>query len=125
MALKHDYPPDFERLWQLYPRKINKPVALKEFQKLDLSPADVDELANHIAKRVRLDKQWVPDKNGKSFVPYMERFFRYRKWEDEYQQTREVRGYDKTTVEHHAPIDREAADRARDRAMAELRGMLH
>ena len=83
MSLRREYPPNFTLIWQAYPRRENKPAALREFEKLKLADDEVLELVAHIEARKRTDPQWIKDAHGRTFIPYLERFLKYRRWEDE------------------------------------------
>ena len=83
MGLKRDYPPAFTLIWEVYPRRENKAQALVQFEKLGLSDDEVHELVGHIRTRKRTDPQWIKDAKGRTFIPYLERFLKHRRWEDE------------------------------------------
>lgn len=88
MGLRFDYPYQFERLWRVYPLKVQKLPAFKAFEKLKLSDPEVDELILHVEERKRCDLQWLKDGKGRSFIPHLATFLNQRRWEDEYRRTR-------------------------------------
>lgn len=72
--------PEFDRFWAAYPRKCNKPDAMKAWATLTV---DETLLARMLAaiQRQALTEQWVKD-NGQ-FIPYPATWLNGRRWEDE------------------------------------------
>ena len=59
MGLAKTYDKDFEYFfWSVYPKRVGKPAAEKEFLKLKFSEDQMRELRDHIEKRKRRDKEW-------------------------------------------------------------------
>lgn len=86
MALTKRYDANFEYyFWTLYPKKVGKAQAEKEWLKLGLTEEEMREMREHLEIRVRCDKRWLPNKEGKTFIVDPERFLKYRRFEDQYE----------------------------------------
>jgi hypothetical protein len=86
MGLAKAYDKDFEYFfWSVYPKRVAKPQAEKEFMKLNFTDDQKRELREHIEKRKRRDKKWLPNKQGQTFIVDPERFLKHRRFEDEYE----------------------------------------
>lgn len=76
----HDFPPGFEALWSLYPRKVAKAAAAKAFARLKPDEA----LQARIVAAVQAQAQ-SPEwrKDGGAFVPHLATWLNGRRWEDD------------------------------------------
>lgn len=72
---KIDYTSDFEKFWEIYPKKTGKAKAFDYWQELET--ADKKKIMEDIPKRMADDK-WV---NG--FIKDPERYIKNRQWEDD------------------------------------------
>ncbi len=66
----------FDMLWQQYPRKTNRAVALKAFQKIGPSAELLDEMMAAVAGQ-RTSKTWLD-----GFVPHLSTWLNGKRWED-------------------------------------------
>ena len=68
---------DFDAFWSAYPRKVNKPGAMKAFCKVDV-PVEtlLSALENH-----KRSAQWVKD--GGQFIPHPTTWLNQKRWEAE------------------------------------------
>ena len=83
------YSPDFEYyFWSVYPKKIGKAQAAKEWDKLAPDDDLKRQIREHIEARKRFDKRWLPNKEGNTFIVDPERFLKHRRFEDEYERVR-------------------------------------
>jgi len=76
----HDFPPGFDALWSLYPRKVAKTAAAKAFARLRPDEA----LQARIAAAVRAQSEspeWRKDRGA--FVPHLATWLNGRRWEDD------------------------------------------
>ena len=71
---------DFELFWNEYPRKENKQVAKKSFEKVIKSGVTLDTLLEAVRKH-KLSEQWTKD-NGQ-FIPHPSTWLNQGRWEDE------------------------------------------
>lgn len=62
-----NYPEDFEKFWEQYPRKVAKDRALKAWRSLKPSPELQERMLAAIAQQ-RMGRDWVKD--GGQFIPY-------------------------------------------------------
>ena len=86
MALTKEYDANFEYyFWSLYPKKVGKAAAEREWLKLKLSEDEMREMREHLEIRLRTDRRWLPSKDGKTFIVDPERFLKYRRFEDQYE----------------------------------------
>jgi hypothetical protein len=87
MALKQDYPPEFERVWKAfdtqYGSKGSKPRALKEFNDLKLNSSEVDELVDIIFDQVVEKAQFRASGQFCENFQHVERWLKNRRFEDE------------------------------------------
>lgn len=74
------YTPEFLSFFKSYPRKEDKLLAFKEWQKLKPSPELITEIMAGLEKHKQTER-WQED-NGK-YAVYACRFLKNRKWEDE------------------------------------------
>lgn len=72
-----EYPPDFDRFWQAYPRKTAKGAALKAWRK---HKPPVDRVLEALRWQTRSD-EWAKD--GGEFIPYPATYLNALRWEDE------------------------------------------
>lgn len=70
----------FESFWEAYPKKINKPNALKAFLKVNPDEALLAAMLAAIATQ-KASEQWQRD-DGR-FIPYPATWLNGRRWEDE------------------------------------------
>jgi hypothetical protein len=101
MALHKTYDPAFERFWSEYPVKVNKGAAFKAWEKLKLSPEDVDELVLHIHRRKKDDAKWLEGK----FIPHAASFLNGHRWEDVYQRAKKPEAIDRDWSGHQPSDD--------------------
>lgn len=71
---------DFDEFWKHYPRKVNKQLALRAYQKLNPDEALHNTMLRAIAKQ-RKSEQW--QRNGGEFIPHASTWINARRWEDE------------------------------------------
>jgi hypothetical protein len=71
---------DFNLFYAAYPRKVKKPDAVKAWQQVAPTKAEVHLILAAIA-RARASPQW--SKNGGEFIPYPATWLRARQWEDQ------------------------------------------
>lgn len=71
------YPPAFEEVWRLYPKKVSKGAALRKWRK-QRPPADAIKAA--LAWQV-LSYDWTKD--GGAFIPHFASYIEDRRWDDE------------------------------------------
>lgn len=88
---KKETSPWFERFWAAYPRHVNKPAAMRAFDK-----AKVDEtLLETILKAIERQKgsaQW--QENGGQFIPHPATWLNGKRWEDEVTEVKKTHGYE-------------------------------
>jgi len=87
MALKQDYPPGFEKVWNAFSTQFgskgSKPRALIEFNKLKLTESEVIELVDIIERQkaekldFRMTGQFCEN------FQHCERYLKNRRWEDD------------------------------------------
>lgn len=71
---------DFERVWQVYPRKVGKGAARKAWAKLQPTPATVEQILAALVWQ-RQQPQWVRD--GGTFIPHLSTYLHQERWLDE------------------------------------------
>lgn len=76
---KTSYPSEFERFWEVYPKKRAKGAALKAWQKATKIVSN-DRLIDSVLEHVRF---WEVSETAAQFVPYPERWLNRRSWDDE------------------------------------------
>ena len=74
------YTVDFDRLWQVYPRRSGKGAAFRAFQKLKCVNGDVEVIIASVERHKRT-AQWAKD--GGQFIPHLSTFLNQRRFEDE------------------------------------------
>lgn len=135
MALTKEYDANFEYyFWSLYPKKVGKAAAEREWLKLKLSEDEMREMREHLEIRLRTDRRWLPSKDGKTFIVDPERFLKHRRFEDVYEKaSRSIPARVSEQQEHareqppwvQRGMTEEAwrahCDAQRDKAMAQLR----
>ncbi len=72
-----DVDENFKRFWNIYPRRVGKPQALKAFKKQN---PKIEDLEKALAWQVK-SEQW--QKDGNQFVPHPATYLNQRRWEDE------------------------------------------
>jgi hypothetical protein len=104
MALNKTYPPDFERLyrvWPSYPKgRTKKHLAAKAFAKakkeFELTPSDIDEMVLLIDRMKKDRKSW---QRGNKFGPQgLQVWLNQAGWQDDYEKVNRVH-YEKASVE--------------------------
>lgn len=73
---------DFNRFWEVYPRKVGERQAFNEWKKINPDP----DLANAIiasVERWKQSEQWTDD--GGQFIPYPASFLAKERWKDDCQ----------------------------------------
>lgn len=70
----------FDRFWNAYPRHVNKPGAMKAFDKAKIDGELLDMILKAI-ERQKASNQWTKD-NGQ-FIPHPATWLNQRRWEDE------------------------------------------
>ena len=78
-APKGAEPVGFDEFWQVYPRKVAKPAAIKAWVKLNLN----DETFRKILESVKTQAaspDWLKD--GGQFIPHPSTYLNGRRWED-------------------------------------------
>lgn len=73
---------DFEKLWQLYPNKKGKELALKAYKKSIKAGATNKEIQNGI---VKLKKEIAFKETDKKYIPHGGTWFNQKRWEDDYE----------------------------------------
>lgn len=73
---------DFEKLWQLYPNKKGKELALKAYKKAIKAGATNKEIQNGI---VKLKKEIAFKETDKKYIPHGGTWFNQKRWEDDYE----------------------------------------
>jgi hypothetical protein len=71
---------DFDQFWQAYPKKRSKGDARRAWQKLQPSPALVQQILTALGWQV-LQPQWTKD--GGQFIPHPATWLRGERWDDE------------------------------------------
>jgi len=71
----------FEKFWELYPRKISKEHARKEFKKLKLTVEDGQKLLVAV-ERQRKSPMW--QKEAGRFIPFPRKWLEEKRWLDDY-----------------------------------------
>ena len=73
---------EFEKLWQLYPRKIGKPKALKSYQKARKSGTTYEEVSQGINAYI---KQIEANNTKTEYIKHGSTWFNGQCWLDEYE----------------------------------------
>jgi len=68
----------FDRWWKTYPRKVDKPRAVKVWQAKKLE-SRADELISVLANQVAHERQW----QDRQFIPYPATYLNGERWNDE------------------------------------------
>lgn len=76
------YTDEFENLWQLYPRKIGKPKALKSYQKARKNGTSYEEVLQGINAYI---KQIEANKTKTEYIKHGSTWFNDQCWLDEYE----------------------------------------
>jgi len=71
----------FQRFWEEYPRKVNKPAALRAWKKEPAHFKDVQEKIMAVLPRHKQQDQW--QKESGRFIPYPATWLNGRCWDDE------------------------------------------
>jgi hypothetical protein len=79
-GLRNNYPQDFERFWQSYPRQVGKGGAYEVWKKINPDEELEEEIMQGLFKWDD-SEQWAKD-NGK-YIPYPEKWLRKRSWQDD------------------------------------------
>jgi len=73
---------DFNKFWNLYPKRIGKAKAIEAWQKIDLNNGLLEEIMAAVKKQ-SLQDDWLKE-NGQ-FVPHPATWLNQNRWEDEIQ----------------------------------------
>lgn len=73
-------PEQFDRFWDVYPRKIGKRECQKAWASLNPSDELVDQIVEDVKVRIKVD--WAS--REKCFIPYPVTYIRHAGWEDEH-----------------------------------------
>lgn len=76
----HEFPPGFDRVWSVYPRKVGKDAAAKAFAKRKPDAALVDAMVKAIQTQ-RSSPDWTKD--GGQFIPHLATWLNQGRWMDE------------------------------------------
>jgi uncharacterized protein YdaU (DUF1376 family) len=76
----HEFPPGFDTLWSVYPRKTAKPKAAQAFTRLAPDAALLRVILAAVAEQSR-SEQW--SKDGGQFIPHLATWINGRRWEDQ------------------------------------------
>lgn len=76
----HDFPPGFDALWSLYPRKVAKTAAAKAFARLRPDEALQARIAAAVKAQAE-SPEWRKDRGA--FVPHLATWLNGRRWEDD------------------------------------------
>ena len=74
------FPPGFDRLWAIYPRKIGKDAAAKAFAKRKPDEALLARMLSAVEEQSR-SEQWRKD--GGQFIPHLATWLNQGRWDDE------------------------------------------
>ncbi len=74
------YAQNFERFWDIWPKKIDKQAAGKAWKKLSPSEELIEIIISDIKRRSMSDN-WTKD--NRQFCPYPAKYLNARRWEDE------------------------------------------
>lgn len=74
-----EIPPDFDRFWAEYPRKVSKPAALRAWKSLKPDSTLADNIIADV--KLRISTEW----KGQSiqYIPHPSTYLNQRRWEDE------------------------------------------
>lgn len=76
----HGFPPGFDRLWSVYPRKVGKDAAAKAFAKRKPDAALVETMVKAVEVQ-RQSRDWTKD--GGQFIPHLSTWLNEGRWMDE------------------------------------------
>lgn len=76
----HAFPPGFEKLWDVYPRKVAKDAAAKAFAKRKPDAALVEVMVAAVKRQTR-SEQWLRD--GGQFIPHLSTWLNQGRWMDD------------------------------------------
>lgn len=71
---------NFSRFWAVYPRKVAKPAALRQFIAIDPDEELLQKMLS-VIERSKKSEQWTKD--GGQFIPYPATWLHQRRWEDD------------------------------------------
>lgn len=128
LGFNKDYPVGFEQLWKVYPNKANKEGAYKSWKREGFSKqSENDLLINHVSERRKMDVMWLPDRDGKTFIPHLQTFINQRRWHDDYKKARSQVARHSKELEPEpemTPEEKARADVARKKMLEQMRGLL-
>ena len=75
-----NYPPDFERLWTVYPKKDAKKAAYTAYLKKKVVPEDVDELIPIVIAHA---KAWEKEGRERKYIPSLGPWLNGELWDNE------------------------------------------
>ena len=70
----------FDQFWNAYPRRVNKPGAMKAFEKANIDSQLLETILTAIEKQ-KHSEQWTKD--GGQFIPHPATWLNQKRWEDE------------------------------------------
>lgn len=73
-------PEQFDRFWDVYPRKVNKRDAQKAWAALNPTDELVEQIIEDVKERIRID--WASKQ--KCYIPHPATYIRGARWEDEH-----------------------------------------
>lgn len=76
----HEFPPGFDRVWSVYPRKVGKDAAAKAFAKRKPDAALVETMVKAIEAQ-RSSREW--QKDGGQFIPHLATWLNGGRWMDD------------------------------------------
>ncbi len=76
----HEFPPGFDRVWSVYPRKVGKDAASRAFAKRKPDAALVEAMVKAIELQ-RKSRDWTKD--GGQFIPHLSTWLNEGRWMDE------------------------------------------
>ena len=79
-----EYPSDFLRFWDNYPKKVAKPVAFRAWNHIAPNEQTQGEILAGLG-RAKTSEQWAKDEGR--YIPNPATFLNQRRWEDEWKQS--------------------------------------
>lgn len=81
LVISNDLKLDFNLFWVLWPKKLQKELAIKSWVKL--TPDEQNLAIEDIRTRPAKDQQWA----DQQFIPYPATYLNGKRWQDQYQET--------------------------------------
>ncbi len=116
------YTAAFEACWSVH-RYGTKLTAWKAGVKKEWTPGNWLWLQEYLEKRHKLDLKWIEGK----YIPHLSSIINGERWHDSYQKKKQDR-YDAATQDlprRMSPAEEQAAREAGERALQELKGLVH